>query len=78
MSNQLPVPDPVQSQIERVRRHLSEAPDAMNFLARGMLISVLLGLRLPDHLGDDAVGDELMNEAFGDMIAVFRDGTKAG
>lgn len=54
------------------------APDAMNFLARGMLISVLLGLRLPQHLGDDAAGDELMTEAFGDMIAVFKDGTKAG
>lgn len=54
------------------------AEDAMNFLARGMLISVLLGLRLPQHLGDDAAGDELMTEAFGDMIALFKDGTKAG
>lgn len=51
--------------------------DAVNFLARGMLISVLLGLRLPDHLGDDSSGDELMTEAFGDMIAVFRGDAKA-
>ncbi|MEO6957590.1 MAG: TetR/AcrR family transcriptional regulator [Antricoccus sp.] len=54
------------------------AEDAMNFLARGMLISVLLGLRLPQHLGDDAAGDELMTEAFGDMIVVFKDDPKAG
>lgn len=41
---------------------------ARDFLAHGMLISVLLGLELPSHVDEDAAAWELLSVTCGDMI----------
>ncbi|OJX74893.1 MULTISPECIES: TetR/AcrR family transcriptional regulator [unclassified Leifsonia] len=54
-----------------------EADEARSFLAEGMLLNTLLGLRLPDEYGDDPCATELLESTFRTKLQLVLDTTGA-
>lgn len=50
-----------------------QAEEVREFIAQGMLLTVLMAMRAPEHLGEDAGMADLVECAFGDALALVRD-----